>query len=183
MFVLILAIFLSSIFLPVLGTINRDNGLSTSTTYDKVYKGFLYKKESLEAMGGGDAYKLALKAGKLYYFSIKIDSGLGLQFFVTVMGNPGDAYVGTWGSGDPEDMRKIEFTYTPAVDSNQTLLITKILPIDMVENEYTVYVNRNGFAGIWWMILAGIGALALIILVIALIIRAARPKKKSKRKK
>jgi hypothetical protein len=183
LFSFVLFTFLSSTLTPIIGSIYHDIGLTTSTDFEKIHKGFLYKSESLEAFGGADSYKLVLKGGKPYLFNFNVDNTVGFSIVVTLFGVPGDLLVGAWDADDPKSMRKIVFIYTPDDTSNHTLLIAKILPFDNVETKYTVYVNRNGFAGIWWMLLTGIGALAAIVLAIALIIRSSRKKKKKKKRK
>jgi hypothetical protein len=183
LFSFVLFTFLSSTLTPIISYIYHDIGLTTSTDFEKVHKGFLFKSESLEAFGGADSYKLLLKGGKPYLFNINVDNSVGFSIVITLFGVPGDIHVGTWDADDPKSMRKIVFIYTPDDTSNHTLLIAKILPFDNVETKYTVYVNRNGFAGIWWMLLVGIGALAAIILTIALILKSTRKKKKKKRKR
>ena len=182
LFLLVLTTFLPGILTPILAGNNYNNNPSVNEAYEKVHNGFLYKKDNLETILGSDSFILNLKEGKTYYFYFKIDNSIGASILVALLGSPGFAEFGSWDADDPENMRKIVFLYTPDSTGNQTLTITKIIPIDNADSDYTVYVNRQGIAGYWWMILIGVGALIIIILVIALIIRAIKPKK-GKRKK
>jgi len=124
-----------------------------------------------------------MKTGKAYDFNIKIDTTFGAGILITIVGNPGHIVAGTWGPTDDESLRKIQFMYTPATTGNHTLIIAKLIPIDMNENAYTVYVNRNGFAGIWWMIAGGFGALLILVIIPVSIIVSKRKKTKKKTKK
>ncbi len=182
MFSLILLAFIPGILTPIIGLNKHESNHNLATAFDEVHKGFMYKSETLEAFGGADSYQLELKAGKTYYFSIKFDNTVGWSLFVTLIGSPGYVDVGAWDANDPVNMRKIMFLFTPDTTQNHTLIILKSAPFDNVETEYTVYVNRQGFAGIWWMILIGVGALVIIILLIALVVRVVKPKKRKRRK-
>ncbi|MHA1220757.1 MAG: hypothetical protein ACTSQB_03395, partial [Candidatus Heimdallarchaeota archaeon] len=182
-FMVVICLFLPGVFTPIIGLNNKDSDLTINTVYEKVYKGFLYKEETLEPLGGFDSYIIEMKTGKAYDFNIKIDTTFGVGILITIVGNPGHAVVGTWGPTDDESLRKIQFMYTPATTGNHTLIIAKILLIDMNENAYTVYVNRNGFAGIWWMIAGGLGALLILTIIPVSIIKSVRKKKKKTKKR
>jgi hypothetical protein len=176
--------FLSGLLLPIFGSNNSNSNPSLSTAYDKVHKGFLLTSDSLEALLGSDSYQIELKGGKVYYFDLKVDNSIGTSITVALTGGlPGHADIGTWDADDPKSMRRITFLYTPDTTEVYTFTILKILPIDNAESDYTLYVNRQGFMGYWWMILASLGILFVIILLFAVLIRAGRKPKKRKRRK
>jgi len=176
--------FLSGFLLPIIGSINYNPNPSLSTIYDKVHKGFLLTSDSLEALLGLDSYQIELKGGKVYYFDIEVDNSIGQPITVALIGgSPGHADFGTWDADDPKSMRRITFLYTPDTTEVYTFTILKIIPIDNAESDYTLYVNRQGIAGYWWMILSGLGALLIIILIFTVLFRARKKPKKRKRRK
>lgn len=185
LFLAILLTFLSGFLLPIFGSNNNNTNPSLNTVYDKVHKGFLLKSDSLEALLGTDSHKIELKGGKVYYFDLKVDNSIGGSITAVLTGgSPGHADIGTWDGNDPKSMRRITFLYTPDTTEIYTLTIIKIIPIDNAESDYTLYVNRQGFAGYWWMILSGLGALLILILIISILFRGRKKKpKKRKRKK
>ncbi|NHJ49079.1 MAG: hypothetical protein FK733_14930 [Asgard group archaeon] len=183
LFSLILTTVIPGILTPIMAANYSDNNLTTNEAFTKVYKGFLYKKDSLEAFLGTDSFILYLKGGKTYYFQFKVDNSVGASIMVSLTGSPGHLEFGSWDADDPVSMRKIIFLYTPDATGNATLVITKLIPIDNAESDYTVYVNRQGFAGYWWMILSGVGVLLVLILGVVLLIRLLRKKPKKKKRK
>jgi len=46
-FMVVICLFLPSILTPIIGLNNKDSDLTINTAYEKVYNGFLYKKETL----------------------------------------------------------------------------------------------------------------------------------------
>ena len=175
--------FLSGFLLPIIGSINYNPSPSLSTIYDKVHKGFLLTSDSLEALLGLDSYQIELKGGKVYYFDIKVDNSIGTTITVALTGSPGHADIGTWDADDPKSMRRITFLYTPDTTEVYTFTILKIIPIDNAESDYTLYVNRQGIAGYWWMILSGLGVLLVLILIVSILFRGKKKKPKRRKRK
>jgi len=184
LFAMILFTFLPGILTPIIAVNNQNNNLSTNTVYDKVHKGFVYLSETLSGVVDADFHKIYLKEGKEYYFSAKFDNPNGV-WLTLIIANGVDIAIdnGDWDANTPKNQWKIELILTPTSTDNFTINVNEFNGFDIIDTNYTLYANRSGFAGYWWMILIGVGALAIIILLIALVIRIAKPKKKGKRRK
>ncbi|MFX1537900.1 MAG: hypothetical protein ACFFDI_27220 [Promethearchaeota archaeon] len=151
----------------------------------KVYRIILYKKGTLSGSYDENQYKVALKADKEYFFSVKFSAeSVGLYNIQTnppgeVWGIGGD--FGTWELGDPASIKKLSFTCIPDVDGEHTFVVS--CGSICGGGTYQIYFNRVGFAGYWWMIAAGVGALAILIIIIIGIAALIKPKKKKRRRR
>jgi len=161
-------------------TNNKQLLLTPEEDFPKIHSIFIYTRETLGNIISFDTYHMKLKEQKEYYFwtSIDIESG---SFQLSVVG-PGGAHIEpkAWSMSDPDSVRKISFVFTPSSTGNYTITVSSLVASD--GGSYQLYVNRSGFAGIWWMI--GLGLLVVIILLgFPIIILRSRKKKKRKRKR
>ena len=184
LFTLVLFTILPGILTPIIAENNQNNDLSINTAYDKVHKGFVVLSETLSNLLDIDTHIIELKADKEYYFSVKFDNPNGpfLSLFVS-NGVDSGFRNGDWDANTPKNQWKVELVITPTSTDNFTIMISETNGFDLIETNYTLYANRSGFAGIWWMILSGIGVLVVIILVILLLFKMFKKKPKKKKRK
>jgi hypothetical protein len=182
----IAAVILLLVFtMPVLLTLGQSNHSSTSLKVNAEASNIiLYKKGYLESNGGlgdFDSFKVNLKAGKEYVFYARVNIPAGL-FNLLVTGPGGnDGDTETWDETDPKSARVLKFYFIPS-DSGEHDLVMSGTGFS-ADSTYRIYFNRAGFAGWWWMLLAGIGALAILVLIIFGITKLFRKKKKKKRRR
>jgi len=62
-------------------------------------------------------------------------------------------------------------------------MISELNGFDMIDTNYTLYANRSGFAGFWWMILSGLGVVIVLILIIVILFKAFKKKPKKRKLK
>ena len=184
-FTFILLTILPGILTPIIAENKQNNTFSLNTVYDKTQNGFVIITETLSGLIDLDTHVIALKADKEYYFSVKFDNPNGL-FLSIVVSNGIDivAKFGDWDGNTPKSKWKIAVVLTPTTADEFTILISETNGFDMIDSKYTLYANRSGFAGIWWMILSGLGVLVILIIIFALLFSKKKKKpKKRKRKK
>ncbi|MBD3190110.1 MAG: hypothetical protein GF308_05680 [Candidatus Heimdallarchaeota archaeon] len=136
---------------------------------EKVRRVILYKKGALGNFLSSDIYHMKLKEGAQYMFWAKINIEGGI--FSLAIDGPGGtkSEVKDWNQDDPESEHVISFYFTPDDGGDHTVVIASLAASD--GGDYRLYANRAGFAGYWWMIAAGVGALIVLIFVIVLVIK------------
>ncbi|MBK5114564.1 MAG: hypothetical protein KGD59_11525 [Candidatus Heimdallarchaeota archaeon] len=180
---LLLAI-LPGILTPILAEVNHKTDLETNTAYDKVHNGFVAISETLSNLLDIDTHIIALTVDKEYYFSVKFDNPNGI-FLSVVVTNGVDivARFGDWDTNTPKSQWKIVFVLTPTSTDEFSIVISELNGFDIIDTNYTLYANRSGFAGYWWMILIGLGAVLVLVLLIVVLSSVLRKKKKPKKRK
>jgi len=155
--------------------------LTTKGEDTKLYKGLLYKTGILGNIMSLELYHFQMKANKTYVLRAKFDITEG-AFSLDVSG-PGGVHIfpETWSSSEPKSARVIQFLFTPTDTGDHTIFVWCI--IGNAAGEYSLYVNQDGFAGWWWMLAVGIGAVLLIVIVFVGISRAVKPKRKGKKRR
>jgi hypothetical protein len=140
---------------------------------EKLRRIILYKKGSLGNLANADTFHMKFKAGKEYIFWSKIDISEG-WFGLSVFNGEGDSKSEekVWDTEDPESERKITYYFTPDDSGDHSVSIYTVIASD--GGDYRLYVNRSGFAGYWWMIAAGVGAIAVLIFLIAIFVKIIR---------
>lgn len=138
----------------------------------------------------GDAhwFKVALKQGVEYVARMKITAAYGGQFFIALYGVSTSEFYNEIFS-TPITNYLIETIYIADGTTTGTLQVfysTAILNQEFPT--YTLYFNRTGFAGWWWIVLSGIGALAVLAIlftfaIIGMMSVSKRKKKIGKKKK
>jgi len=180
-----------AIILPVIvyGQINDgDIEITTEDIYDyKVRSVILYKKGLLYAGGDIHRFYVALEEGVEYIARIKITAEYGGTYLIRIMGLFTQS---SYSEGFSDKLTKhvLETVYTSDTTMDRYVEIIYTPPFLPENPEYTLYFNKTGFAGWWWIILSGIGALAVLIFlftfaIIGMISVSKRKKKKRKRKK
>lgn len=184
LFSFILLTILPGILTPIIAENKQNNTLSPNTVYDKTHNGFVIITETLSGLIDLDTHVIALKADKEYYFSVKFDNPNGL-FLSIVVSNGIDivARFGDWDGNTPKSQWKIAVTLTPTSADEFTILIGETNGFDFIDTKYTLYANRSGFAGIWWMILSGLGVLLVLILIVFILFRGKKKKPKRRKRK
>ena len=185
LFSFILLTLLPGFLSPIISETVQNTDLSINTAYDKVHNGFVVLTETLSNLLDIDTHLIMLDANKEYYFSVKFDNPNGV-FLSVVVTNGVDivARFGDWDVNTPKNQWKIVFVLTPTSTDEFTIMISELNGFDLIETVYTLYANRSGFAGFWWMILSGLGVVLVLILIIFIIFKAFNKKtKKIKRNK
>ena len=185
LFSFILFTLLPGFLSPILAGNDRTTDLSLNINYDKVHNGFVVLSETLSNLLDIDTHLITLTIDKEYYFSVKFDNPNGV-FLSVVVTNGVDivARFGDWDQNTPKSQWKIVFVLTPTSTDEFTIMISELNGFDLIDTNYTLYANRSGFAGIWWMILSGLGVVLVLILTIFILFKAFKKKpKKRKRKK
>ena len=185
LFSFILFTLLPGFLSPILAGNDLTTDLSLNTNYDKVHNGFVVLSETLSNLLDIDTHLITLTLDKEYYFSVKFDNPNGV-FLSVVVTNGVDivARFGDWDQNTPKSQWKIVFVLTPTSTDEFTIMISELNGFDLIDTNYTLYANRSGFAGIWWMILSGLGVVLVLILIIFILFKAFKKKpKKRKRKK
>jgi len=179
-----------TIFLPIIVD-GQKNSVSieftTETINDLTVRSIiLHKKGIFLKVGDTHWFRVSLKQDVEYIVRIKITAVYSATFVINIYG------VSTFithseGFSTPIANQVLEAVYT--ADGTTTGLIDIMyLPASTQENPtYTLYFNKTGFAGWWWIALSGIGALAVLIIIFTFMvigmISVAKRKKGKKRKK
>ncbi len=185
LFSLVLLTILPGILAPIIAEKSQNNDLSLNADYPKVHNGFVVISETLSGLIDIDTHHIMLKVNKEYYFSVKFDNPNGLFLSAFVTNGVDSAFrLGDWDVNTPKSQRKVTFVITPTSTDEFTIMIDEFNGFDLIDTKYTLYANRSGFAGIWWMILSGLGVLVILIIIFALLFSKKKKKpKKRKRKK
>ena len=180
-----------AIILPILVNGQLKEGDIEITTDDlidfKVRPVILYKKGLLYEGGDQHRYYVSLKQDVEYIARMKITAEYGGTFLIRIMGLfTSSAY--SEGFTVPLSNHVLETVYTSdtTMDRYVEIIYTPVSPTE--RPVYTLYFNKTGFAGWWWIILSGIGTLTVLIviftfMVIGMISVSKRKKKKKKRKR
>jgi len=190
-FLTILSICISEvIFLPIIvdGQKNSSIEFTTETINDLTVRSIiLHKKGIFLKVGDTHWFRVSLKQDVEYIVRIKITAVYSATFVINIYG------VSTFithseGFSTPIANQVLEAVYT--ADGTTTGLIDIMyLPASTQENPtYTLYFNKKGFAGWWWIALSGIGVLAFLIfnftfLILGIKSVSKRKKKMKKRKR
>ena len=162
--------------------------ITTEDIYDyKVRSVILYKKGLLYAGGDIHRFYVALEEDVEYIARIKITAEYGGTYLIRIMGLFTQS---SYSEGFSDKLTKhvLETVYTSdtTMDRYVEIIYTPASPTE--RPVYTLYFNKTGFAGWWWIALSGIGVLAVLIfmftfMTIGLITVSKRKKKKKKRKR
>ena len=157
-----------------------NQNLSINEEFDKIHKLILFKRGTIGNIASFDTYHFQMKEGKTYYFRAKINIDAG-AFTFGVSGPGGSAgELPIWDEDDPASAHVAVFTFTPTADGDHSITIGSVIATD--GGTYTLYVNKDGFAGWWWMLAIGVGAI-LIIVIFAVAIRSRGKKSKRRRRR
>ena len=184
LFSFILITILPGLLTPIIAENKQSNNLSPDTAYDKVHNGFVVISETLSGIIDIDTHVIALQADKEYYFSVKFDNPNG--FFLSLLVSNGIDIVarfGAWDANTPKSQWKLEAILTPTSTDEFGIMISETNGFDFIDTEYTLYANRSGFAGYWWMILSGLGVLLVLILIVSILFRSKKKKPKRRKRK
>ena len=145
---------------------------------------FIFTKGTLGNLLSSDTYHLEIKADVQYIIWAKVKISAGAFSLSTSLGSIPMASTYSWNESakNSERIMKMWFTYTSSGDC--TITITTLLATE--EGSYTLYVNKKGFAGYWWMLLIGLLIIAALItpfIVLRLKSKKRRKKRRTKRRK
>lgn len=191
-FLTILSICISEvIFLPIIVDGQKNSSsieFTTETINDLTVRSIiLHKKGIFLEVGDTHWFRVSLKQDVEYIVRIKITAVYSATFVINIYG------VSTFithseSFSTPITNQVLEAVYT--ADGTTTGQINIMyLPASTQENPtYTLYFNKKGFAGWWWIALSGIGVLAFLIfnftfLILGIKSVSKRKKKMKKRKR
>jgi len=180
-----------AIILPILVNGQLKEGDIEITTDDlidfNVRPVILYKKGLLYELGDQHRYYVSLKQDVEYIARIKITAEYGGTYLIRIMGLFTQSSYSE-GFSDKLTMHVLETVYTSDTTMDRYVEII-YTPASLSEQPvYTLYFNKTGFAGWWWIILSGIGMLTVLIviftfMVFGMISFSKRKKKKGKKKR
>jgi len=179
-----------AIFLPIIVDGQMNSGeieFKTESINDlKVRSILLYKKGIFNEFSDVHRFQVKLKQDVEYIARIKITAENGGLFFISLYG------VVTFSNynediSTPITNQIFEIKYTADGTTTGELQVTYILLTSPQFPTYTLYFNKSGFAGWWWIALSGIGVLAVLIFMFTFmtigLITVSKRKKKKRRKK
>jgi len=178
------------IFLPIIvnGQMNSgDIEYTTELLNDlTVRRPFIYRKGIFAETSDWHIFRFNMKQGVEYVARMKVTAVEGGYFIIAIRGATNlSVYDETVSS--PMTNYLFETKYTGDATTSGQLDVTYILVTSTQNPTYTLYLNKTGFAGWWWIALSGIGALAVIIFLFTFAIigisSVSKRKKKSKKKR
>jgi hypothetical protein len=179
-----------AIILPTIVNGHLNNGDVEITTEDifdyNVRTIILRKKGVFYESGDIHRFYVKLEENVEYIARMKITAIYGGFFSITIRG----VFTHTTTSENiisSVTKYALEAIYTSDTTGNRYVELIYNFSASPERTEYTLYFNKTGFAGWWWIILSGIGALAILafiftFMVIGLISVAKRKKKGKKRR-
>jgi hypothetical protein len=179
------------VFLPILidGQNNKEEIVYSSEMINdlKVRSRIIRKKGIFSDIGDSHWFQVALKQDVEYIARMKITAAYGGTFIIALFGVTTNSFY-TEIFGSPITNHMIETIYI--ADGTTTGLLQIIYSTAILHQEfptYTLYFNRTGFAGWWWIVLSGIGALAILSVIFTFMIMGmvsfSKRQKKGKKKK
>ncbi len=162
---------------------------------DKERSVILYKREDFHNYFEIHYYRLKVKEGASYHLRLKLLTELdaNFQLRVQVLKEYGDPVVtgfdviseeiANWGSSTSSEQQVIDLRFQADEDYVFRLVIVKNSGT-VNGGDYSLYFNQAGFAGYWWIILAGVGIVVLVVFVITFpILHRKKSKGKKRRRK
>lgn len=190
-FITVLSICISEIiFLPIIVDGQRNNEdieIATEDIYDFVPKKLIfYRKGKFFEFGDTHRFYINFKSGANYIARIKVTSIGGGTFDVTIQGiTTSSTNSGSFGSTITDQV--LEVTHTADATGTGHVTLTYVPSAALYKPEYTLYFNKTGFAGWWWIILSGLGTIAILAFLVTFSIigikSVAKGKKKKRKKK
>lgn len=182
---------IEAIFLPIIanGQINNGNTEFTpETILDlKVRSVILRKKGIFSEIGDAHWFHVALKQDVEYIARIKITAAYGGTFFIILRGvSTLSSYSEIFSSPITNHVFEVVYTADGTTTGDLDILYSTLTPLE--NPTYTLYFNKTGFAGWWWIALSGIGTLMILVfmftfMIIGLISVSKRKKKKRRKKR
>ena len=181
---------IEAIFLPIIanGQINNGNTEFTpETILDlKVRSVILRKKGIFSEIGDAHWFHVALKQDVGYIARIKITAAYGGTFLILLRGvSTLSSYNEIFSSPITNQVLEVVYTADGTTTGDLDILYSTSTPLE--NPTYTLYFNKTGFAGWWWIALSGIGVLLVLIVNFTFMVigmtSIAKRKKGTKRKK
>ena len=160
-FLTILSICISeAVFLPIIVDGQRNSGdveITTEAINDLyVRKIFLRKKGIFSEIGDAHWFHVALKQDVEYIARIKITAAYGGTFLILLRGvSTLSSYNEIFSSPITNQVLEVVYTADGTTTGDLDILYSTSTPLE--NPNYTLYFNKTGFAGWWWIALAGIG--------------------------
>ena len=178
------------IFLPIMIDGQMNNGdmeFTTEIISDlRIRRPLMYRKGVFEKQSDWHIFKFKMKQGVEYIARMKVTAVDGGYFIVAIRGAT-NLSVYYEDIVNPITNYLFETKYTGDATTTGQLDVTYILVTSTQNPTYTLYLNKTGFAGWWWIALSGIGALAVLIFIFTFMIigmiSVSKRKKKKRRKK
>ena len=122
-----------------------------------------------------------------YIARMKVTAAYGGTFYIILWGVSTNAnYFNTYSSPITNEVLEIVYTADGTI-TGQLEIIYSTPILNQEFPTYTLYFNKSGFAGWWWIALSGIGALAVLIFIFTFmiigLISVSKKKKKSRNRK
>lgn len=180
------------IFLPIIvdgQTNGGDTEFTTDLINDLTVKSIILRKKGIFSdIGDAHWFQVALKQDVEYVARIKITAAYGGTFIIALFGVTTNNFT-IEPFSNPITNHVLETVYI--ADGTTTGSLQLIYSTAILNQEfptYTLYFNKTGFAGWWWIILSGIGTLAILVFlftfaIIGMISVSKKKKKKGKKKK
>lgn len=152
----------------------------------KVRRAFIYRKGIFAEVSDWHIFKFKMKQDVDYVARMKVTAVDGGYFALVIRG-------ATTLSADFDTISSpitnylFETNYTADATTTGQVDVTYILVSSTQNPTYSLYLNKSGFAGWWWIALSGIGSVAVLIFLftfafIGMTSVAKRKKGKKKRK-
>jgi len=179
------------VFLPIIveGQMNNGDIEFTSDLIDDlvVKKIILRKKGLFSTIGDSHYFKVAMKQDVEYVARLKITASYGGNFGIYLQGVLTNSWIVDTLS-TPVTNYRLEVLYTADGTATGTMQLLYSTSTPQETPSYTLYFNKTGFAGWWWIVLSGIGVLAVFVVlftfsIIGMISVSKRKKAKGKKKK
>lgn len=179
------------IILPIIVDSQRNSGdieYTTELLNDlKVRRAFIYRKGIFAEGSDWHIFRFSMKQDVEYVARMKVTAVDGGYFIIAIRG-------ATTLSAYYEDISNpitnylFETKYTADATTTGQVDMTYLFLSSTQNPTYTLYLNKTGFAGWWWIALSGIGALAVLVFlftfaIMGMISVSKRKKKKEKKKK
>ncbi|MHA1123715.1 MAG: hypothetical protein ACTSPC_13035 [Candidatus Heimdallarchaeota archaeon] len=174
------------IVLPIIvdgQTNGGDQEITIEDLYDFVPRNLIfYKKGKFFDFGDTHRYYINFKSGIDYVARIKVTSIGGGTFDITIQGiTTSSTNSGSFGSTITDQV--LEVTHTADSTGTGHVTLTYVPNAALYKPEFTLYLNKTGFAGWWWIILSGLGTLAILAFLVTFSIIGIKSVSKGKKKK
>lgn len=125
---------------------------------------YFFKKGVLDDAGDSHYYRIPLREGKNYSVKLWITAPEGGTFVLALFGDLtfGQDLIST---SDNLVNELLEFEYKSDATITGEIRIIYSVSGSTQKPTYSLYANRVGFAGLWWIVLSGVGILAVLVVL------------------
>ncbi|HUU78840.1 MAG TPA: hypothetical protein VMX55_10870 [candidate division Zixibacteria bacterium] len=180
--------FISFISLPIFiqaQNISDNQNFNTNALVDPYERSlYFFKKGQFAVDYDAHSFSMTMKENKIYVAKLWITADDGGIYYLRLKGDLTEMEVHIETS-EKLEKRLLEVKYTADDDTTGRIVFTYYTAISDQIPTYTLYANKAGFAGIWWIILASIGILTVFVVMFSFTIIGIKStaKKRSKKRK